>query len=188
LFENDELSAALEEHYHEITAHQFEHYKAPAESNPEQSKDSSKSGAAAEQNPAKSPLDLNEEFLSRYASPEEQLASLQESSGEEERTFNIFVGDLKPEATEEDLIKVFEKCGPIHHAHVWRDPYTHEQRGFGFVHFLTQEGRTKALSDEFNHVPILVSSRHFFFLFFSIVFLPTKNKKQSKPNRDGLVG
>jgi len=78
-----------------------------------------------------------------------------ETTGEGESfTYNIFVGDLRSEVTEEDLIEAFLPCGEIHSVHIFRDPHTKEQKGFGFVHFKTKEGQEKSLTEEFNHVPI----------------------------------
>ena len=71
-------------------------------------------------------------------------------------THNIFVGDLKSDVVEQDLFDAFRPCGEIHSVHIFRDPHTQEQKGFGFVHFMSREAQQKALSDEFKNIPIKV--------------------------------
>lgn len=61
------------------------------------------------------------------------------------KTFNVFVGDLKSEVTENDLVAAFSLCGPIASSHIIRDRLTGEQRGYGFVHFKTLAGQQEAL-------------------------------------------
>nr|XP_039272020.1 nucleolysin TIAR-like isoform X2 [Styela clava] len=50
--------------------------------------------------------------------------------------FHIFVGDLSPEITSEDLRRAFNHCGPISDAKVVRDMHTNASKGYGFVSFL----------------------------------------------------
>lgn len=52
--------------------------------------------------------------------------------------FHIFVGDLSPEITSEDLRRAFSHCGPISDAKVVRDMHTNASKGYGFVSFLKQ--------------------------------------------------
>ena len=46
---------------------------------------------------------------------------------------NIYVGNLSPEVTEEDLRQAFEACGEVASASIIKDKFTGESRGFGFV-------------------------------------------------------
>lgn len=71
------------------------------------------------------------------------------SPNSQTKTFNVFVGDLKSEVTEEDLISSFSACGPIASSHIIRDRLTGEQRGYGFVHFKTLAGQQAALKAPF---------------------------------------
>ncbi len=46
---------------------------------------------------------------------------------------NIYVGNLSPEVTEEDLREAFESFGQVSSVKVIKDRFTGEPRGFGFV-------------------------------------------------------
>ena len=46
---------------------------------------------------------------------------------------NIYVGNLAPEATEDDLRQAFEAFGQVQTATVIKDKFSGESRGFGFV-------------------------------------------------------
>lgn len=60
-------------------------------------------------------------------------------------TYNIFIANLAREATKEDLRNAYAACGPIHSATIVRDKRTGQSKNFGFVHFLSEEGRNNAL-------------------------------------------
>jgi RNA recognition motif-containing protein len=45
----------------------------------------------------------------------------------------IFVGNLSPETSEEDLREAFKRFGDVTSVTVVRNSYTRESRGFGFV-------------------------------------------------------
>eukprot|EP01135_Chromosphaera_perkinsii_P000091 Nk52_evm42s24 gene=Nk52_evmTU42s24 len=65
------------------------------------------------------------------------------------RTYNIFVGDLARDATNEDLKVAFEElCGEVAHARVFVDRETGMSKGYGFVHFVHKESQEKALADD----------------------------------------
>jgi RNA recognition motif-containing protein len=70
------------------------------------------------------------------------------------KTFNVFVGDLKSEVTENDLVAAFSACGPIASSHIIRDRQTGEQRGYGFVHFKTLSGQQSALKAPYSSMEI----------------------------------
>jgi RNA recognition motif-containing protein len=99
----------------------------------------------------------SEEHLQNQQAQQQQLQHQYTSSYPEDDTFNIFVGDLKSEVNEMDLMEAFRGCGEINSVHIFRDPHTNEQKGFGFVHFKTREGQERALTEEFNHVVIKVT-------------------------------
>jgi RNA recognition motif-containing protein len=65
------------------------------------------------------------------------------------RTWNVFVGDLRSEVTEADLLHAFSGCGPINSVHIVRDSLTGQQRGFGFIHFKTAEAQLNALKEPY---------------------------------------
>jgi len=46
---------------------------------------------------------------------------------------NIYVGNLSPEITEEDLQQAFETFGQVASVNVIKDKYSGVSRGFGFV-------------------------------------------------------
>ncbi len=46
---------------------------------------------------------------------------------------NIYIGNLSPEVTDEDLKQVFENFGQVVSARVIKDRYSGQSRGFGFV-------------------------------------------------------
>ena len=46
---------------------------------------------------------------------------------------NIYVGNLSPEITEEDLQQAFEAFGKVESANVIKDKFSGVSRGFGFV-------------------------------------------------------
>ncbi|MCK4584304.1 RNA-binding protein [candidate division WOR-3 bacterium] len=46
---------------------------------------------------------------------------------------NIYVGNLSPDVTEEDLRQTFEVFGQIASVNIIKDKFSGESRGFGFV-------------------------------------------------------
>ena len=56
---------------------------------------------------------------------------------------NIYVGNLSPEVTDDDLRQAFEAFGQVTSAKVVKDRFTTEPRGFGFVEMpSSQEAKT----------------------------------------------
>jgi RNA recognition motif-containing protein len=49
------------------------------------------------------------------------------------KQMNIYVGNLAPEVTEDDLKQAFEAFGQVQTATVIKDKFSGESRGFGFV-------------------------------------------------------
>ncbi len=62
---------------------------------------------------------------------------------------NIYVGNLSPETTDDDLRQAFEACGQVESANVIKDKYSGESRGFGFVEMPSKDEAQKAI-DEMN--------------------------------------
>jgi len=62
---------------------------------------------------------------------------------------NIYVGNLSPETTEDDLREAFEAFGQVDNANVIKDKYSGESRGFGFVEMASKDEAQKAI-DEMN--------------------------------------
>jgi RNA recognition motif-containing protein len=52
---------------------------------------------------------------------------------EEECVMNIYVGNLSPDVTEEELRKAFEAFGQVASVNIIKDRYSGQPRGFGFV-------------------------------------------------------
>jgi len=59
---------------------------------------------------------------------------------------NIYVGNLLPEATEEDLRQAFEAFGQVTSVKIITDKYTGDSRGFGFVEMPNNSEAQSAIS------------------------------------------
>ena len=59
---------------------------------------------------------------------------------------NIYVGNLSPDVTEEDLMNLFSPFGQVKEAKVIRDMFSQDSRGFGFVEMFTKDEGMKAIS------------------------------------------
>ncbi len=62
---------------------------------------------------------------------------------------NIYVGNLSRQASGDDLREAFEAYGEVESAHVVKDRFTGESRGFGFVE-MTSEEEARAAIDGMN--------------------------------------
>jgi RNA recognition motif-containing protein len=62
----------------------------------------------------------------------------------------VFVANLPFAVNDEDLIKLFDKCGPIKTAHVVKNKG--RSKGYGFIEFENNEGQAKALKEMDNHM------------------------------------
>lgn len=60
---------------------------------------------------------------------------------------NIYVGNLSRGATSDDLREEFEAFGEVESAHVVKDRFTGESRGFGFVQMPTKEEAQEAINN-----------------------------------------
>ena len=60
---------------------------------------------------------------------------------------NIYVGNLSPEVSEEDLNGLFAEYGQVSSAKVIRDMFSQESRGFGFVEMPGQAEAQKAIEN-----------------------------------------
>jgi len=58
---------------------------------------------------------------------------------------NIYVGNLSPEVSEDDLTNLFSEYGQVSSAKVIRDMFSQESRGFGFVEMPGQTEAQKAI-------------------------------------------
>ena len=59
---------------------------------------------------------------------------------------NIYVGNLSPDATGDDLRQAFEAFGQVTSANVITDKFSGESRGFGFVEMPSKEEATAAIA------------------------------------------
>lgn len=59
---------------------------------------------------------------------------------------NIYVGNLSPKTTSDDVRKLFEPYGEVLSAEVLTDRYTGESRGFGFVS-ISDSGAQAAIAE-----------------------------------------
>ena len=58
---------------------------------------------------------------------------------------NIYVGNLSPEVSDEDLNGLFSEYGQVSSAKVIKDMFSQESRGFGFVEMPGQAEAQKAI-------------------------------------------
>ena len=62
---------------------------------------------------------------------------------------NIYVGNLSPEVTDEDLQQAFEAFGQVSSVNVIKDKFSGRSRGFGFVE-MPAKGEAQAAIDGLN--------------------------------------
>ncbi len=60
---------------------------------------------------------------------------------------NLYVGNVSFDATEGDLLGLFEKSGKVVQCNLILDKFTNKPRGFAFVEMGTQEESDKAMAD-----------------------------------------
>ena len=60
---------------------------------------------------------------------------------------NIYVGNLSPETTDDDLRQAFEAFGQVETANVIKDKFSGESRGFGFVEMPSKDEAQAAIDD-----------------------------------------
>jgi RNA recognition motif-containing protein len=58
---------------------------------------------------------------------------------------NIFVGNLSPDVTEDDLKQAFEAFGQLESVKIIKDRYSGESRGFAFVEMPSKNEATTAI-------------------------------------------
>jgi len=59
---------------------------------------------------------------------------------------NIFVGNLSPEATQQDIRSIFEKHGTVERFRLMTDRETGQPRGFAFVEMAQDTAAEKAIA------------------------------------------
>lgn len=69
---------------------------------------------------------------------------------------NIFVGNLSPKTTDDDLRQAFEAFGQVDTANVIKDKFSGESRGFGFVEMPSKDEAQNAI-DQMNGKDLLGS-------------------------------
>lgn len=70
------------------------------------------------------------------------------------KEFEVFVGGLNKNATEDDLRKIFGKVGEITKARLMKNPQTKRNKGFALLRFKTVEQVKRALAELKNPVVI----------------------------------
>lgn len=74
---------------------------------------------------------------------------------------NIYVGNLAPDVTDQDLRSAFEEYGVVETVTILKDRYTNESRGFGFVEMRikteAEEAIKKLDGTELKGKPIIVN-------------------------------
>jgi len=66
---------------------------------------------------------------------------------------NIYVGNLSPEVSEEEIRQAFESFGQITSVSIIKDRYTGQPRGFGFVE-MPVDSEAQAAIDGLNGTPL----------------------------------
>jgi RNA recognition motif-containing protein len=59
---------------------------------------------------------------------------------------NIYVGNVAPQATDDEIRAVFEEFGEVTSAKLIRDRFSNEPRGFGFVEMPTKSEGISAIN------------------------------------------
>lgn len=72
-----------------------------------------------------------------------------------QKEFEVFVGGLDRDATEDDLRKVFSEVGVITEVRLTMNPYTKKNKGFAFLRFETVEQAKRAMAELKNPVVII---------------------------------
>jgi RNA recognition motif-containing protein len=80
------------------------------------------------------------------------------------KEYEIFVGGLDRDATEEDLRKVFEKIGEVVEVRLHKNLSTNRNKGYAFVKFASKEHVKRALSEMKN--PVVCITSWFWFTFY----------------------
>lgn len=76
------------------------------------------------------------------------------------KEFEVFVGGLNKDATEDDLMKVFSQVGKITEVRLMMNPQTKKNKGFAFLRFATVEEAKRAVSELKTPVVILITSHY----------------------------
>ena len=95
------------------------------------------------------------------AAEHEQREVVQERRKRKE--FEVFVGGLDKDATEDDIRKVFSQVGEVVEVRLMMNPQTKKNKGFAFLRFATVEQAKRAFTEFKNPVVIIVSSVISFF-------------------------
>lgn len=84
------------------------------------------------------------------------------------KEFEVFVGGLDRDATEDDLRKVFSQVGEVTEVRLMKNPVTHKNKGFAFLRFATIEQARRAIN-ELKH-PTVLTELSLVSVFFSSYF------------------
>ena len=60
---------------------------------------------------------------------------------------NIYVGNISYQASDDDLLEVFEAIGSVDSASIIFDRYSGRSKGFGFVEMPNDEEATRAIEE-----------------------------------------
>ena len=77
------------------------------------------------------------------------------------KEFEVFVGGLDRDVTEEDLFHFFRRVGDITEVRLMKNALTQKNKGFAFIRFATIEQARRAVND-LKHPVVLRSSPSFF--------------------------
>lgn len=77
------------------------------------------------------------------------------------KEFEVFVGGLDKDATEEDLKKVFGEVGEVTEVRLLVNPQTKKNKGFAFLRFATAEQAKRAVTELKNPLVVYLSDMTF---------------------------
>lgn len=91
---------------------------------------------------------ISQDIVGKTAMPPPQAMQPEISRpgrGKSRSGFPVFVGDLKPGITEDQICESLKECGRIISCRVIREHTTQASKGFGFVNFEQEEDRQRAI-------------------------------------------
>lgn len=114
------------------------------------------------------PEEVEGEEDGEHASEDQEHQELEDAEDDEHhevinerrkrKEFEVFVGGLDKDATEEDLKKVFSQVGQVTEIRLMMNPQTKKNKGFAFLRFATVEQAKRAVTELKNPVVIFISS------------------------------
>ncbi|KAK9049305.1 hypothetical protein SSX86_014177 [Deinandra increscens subsp. villosa] len=136
------------------TSEEFKGEEDPQErlclSEEEKDKDISNDGHEEDDNDEQADAKVEGHDELRFREHEEFTEAAEERKRRKE--FEVFVGGLDRDATEDEVKRVFRNAGEVVEVRMHKEPPTNRNRGYAFVRFATKEQVTRALAEMKNPV------------------------------------